>query len=587
MAKLSEWRLKMTENVTAVMSKLNGTVDQVAGKFTRFQDKLNGVGPVIKEGLGSLPVIGSSITAAFNPATLAIVGITAAVAGLASATTMAMNFETGMAKINATAQLTRPELDKLRAQLIDMGKNSTADINTIPDAFEKILSQVGEVPTSLSIMETALKGSRAGFTDVNVVAGALAQTLSIVGKENINAAEVMDTLFAAKRVGAGEFTDFANNLPGLIAAGKNLNLTFKDVAGMFAFMTGKGQSAADATMLLQNAFSALQKSEIVEGLSKAGVKVFDKDGSIRDIGTIFMELRNKLSGFTDEGKTNFLESIGLRDVQARNAFSILTSDVEKLNEALASTRDAVGETNNALELTKNPAGSIAEGMNKLKAIALEIGYKILPFIQKAFGWIVDAIVGVVDGIKAAYQESELLQDVAWAIGKVFEGIGWIIKKIGEVIKYYWENSIKPIFQAIEWAYKKIKELFLMSSPTGKILQVQKMLEDQQNAQIAKQEALKNALLAPIQNVQNLAAQMQGKGAGPKIGFSEGAVKKGVNSIAEGGKSVRNVTVNITKLVESLNISSATVKESATEMKRLIEEQLLRAIQGSELAMAND
>src|SRR5690606_7258624 len=155
----------------------------------------------------------------------------------------------GMAKINATAQLTSKTLDKLEGRLVDIGGQSGGNFDNITFAYEKILSTTGKVNLSLDITETAVKGAKAGFASLDLVAGALAQTLASVGAENATANEVLDTLLKAKAVGAGEFEDFARYLPGLIASAKNVGMAFKDTAGLFSFMTFKGQSPEQAATL--------------------------------------------------------------------------------------------------------------------------------------------------------------------------------------------------------------------------------------------------------------------------------------------------------------------------------------------------
>src|SRR5690606_15581899 len=135
---------------------------------------------------------------------------------------------------------------------IDIGKNSASDLNQLPASFEAILSQTNDVALSMEVLKASVEGADAGFADLDTVSGAIAQSMNLVAKEGLNARQVLDTFMTAKRVGAGEFEDFAQYMPGLIAAGNNLGVTFNNTAGAFAYMTGMGQSAADSAMLMQN-----------------------------------------------------------------------------------------------------------------------------------------------------------------------------------------------------------------------------------------------------------------------------------------------------------------------------------------------
>ena len=405
MAKTLEYILSLKDGITDKLKRIGGGADVATNKMTKLRDSLS-----------SIP----GVDFIANPYVLATTAMIAFGKG-------AMNVDEGMAKINTTAQLSKEELDALEEKLMDIGLKSGANLLKVPESFEKIISQTGDVTQSTEILEAALKGSKAGFTDTEVVAGALAQSLSLIGKENANAQDVLDTFFAAKRVGAGEFKDFANYMPSLIASGKALGLTYKTTAGLFAYMTGKGFAAEKSATLLENAYTALGKSDIQKGLAKAGIKLFDKDGMMRDVGLIFTELQKKMASMSDNKKSNFLESIGLRDAQAKSAIMALTSDSVKLNEALNDTKNAAGETDKAFENAQNPMMKIQALWTKMQYAGLKVGNTLMYVINPALdglNWLFDKGFKVVSWWTEKLKEgSPIIMIITGAIGSLVAGYG--------------------------------------------------------------------------------------------------------------------------------------------------------------------
>lgn len=574
--KISEWKLKFTENVSDKLKRINKLSDEAKVRMNGLQEKLASSNSKVGSSVSNLVdglknkttgfiesmtgMSGNLSSLLTNPYILATA---AAVAFGAKATGMAMQFEQGMAKVNATAQLPKEGLADLRKQLIDIGRNSAADMDQLPQSFDAILSRTNNVKVSMDVMKAAIKGADSGFADLDTVSGALAQTMNLVSKEGLNAGQVLDTYMAAKRVGAGEFKDFAQYMPQLIAAGNNLGVTFNNTAGTFAYMTSMGQSAADSAMMMENLYAMLGRGEIQKNIKAiADVDIFDAQGQMRNLDAIFGELSGKMAGMSDQAKSNLIESFGIKDMQAKSAFSVMLTDSEKLKSTMEQVANASGEADRTMTATANPMRTMAEIGNQFKGFMLDIGYEILPYVSEALSYVADGLKWAIAYVKDWWSHASILKDLLWLVGKV---LGWVwdaVVGIGKAFMWVVDHTIKPIYDGINWIYDKLKEILGFGG---------------------EEVAIKATVVDETKDANNaLGGGKKGSLANGTGGINAKA-QKGIDGVSGGGTQTRNVIINMNN---NFNIKAANLKESMAEVKRVAIQTVVEIAQGAELTLAN-
>jgi TP901 family phage tail tape measure protein len=579
----------------------------LAGRVSKFRTQnLSAISDISSE----MPMLGNAVSLLTNP--YMALGVAAAGAGTAmyKATNMAMTFEKGMAKVNATAQLAPPELAKLKNQLIDMGSNSTTDLEQIPDAFNVILSAVGDTKKSLEIFQPALKAAQAGFTDIKTVAEAATNVLGAVKGATPN--EVFDVLFATLNKGKAEFADIANYLPKIIPYSNNLGLSFKETAGAFAYFTANGNTVEATTMLLQNAFTALANPKRIEGFKRIGVSIFDAQGKMKPMADIMDNLSQKLTGLTDEQRIKKLSSIGL-DAQAASAFSIATKNTAQLREMIDATTNSSGEMNKTLFMTANTIDTLAILKNKLMAQFLRFGDYILGYGKN-----------IAYFFKDLYDKSALFRDglsLIWEIAKkvfstmnigvrlvwnAFSGLVSIVSYLGEKLgisgsgieKFYLKarpylKSMLEIVGALVDGYISLITMDFsgVKDNLGKAIDGFKNFgETQKEPGFAKINSpaplpgwTDNKLFAPAP-IKPVGLVPVGDNGQPPLDDKTLSSDDTLKDVASGGKQVRNVNVRFDNLVKELIINTTNLEQGMGDVKKIVEETFIRLIRDSELAV---
>lgn len=519
---------KMIDKTKSEITRLNSAMHPptpALGKWDKWKNNL-------KESASQIPGLNQGLSLMANPLALAAAAAFSLSVGLKSCVDISSNFEVGMAKINATAQLSRENLGKLDDRLTDIGSASGGNFERIPETYEKILSITGKVNQSLDLTELAVKGAKAGFTDLDIVGNALARTMSTIKDSNVKASDVLDTLMMAKNVGAGEFKDFAQYIPGLIASAQPAGYNHKDAVGLFSTLS-KSFEGSEAAMYTQNLFTAFKKTDIIYGLEKAGVKVF-KNGFRRPINDVLMDLAKLQKSMNPEQFTNFMDAIKLKDAQAATAIGALTGNTKNLKEVFDGLNRSLGETDRQLAATENTARGWADIGDEIKSIAKSIGDFLLPIVDV----LIQGLKSIGNGFKEMFS------------GTVFQKSSWRDQSDDEIksaarmknasqialtrTREHFNLSPDQNFDKKQWAfYQSIHRQNMTSSESkNKIVDEDKVLGSSSKS---KGDAMFNA--------NNGLAMANSAMADNQAGGSKGSSKSGGGSGS--GSGTRNLTMNLT------------------------------------------
>jgi tape measure domain-containing protein len=206
----------------------------------------------------------------------------------------------------------------------------------------------------------------------------------------------------------------------------------------------------------------------------------------------------------------------------------------------------------------SPTGSWSEYLN--------VGRQMLNSLWVTVKSLAMNIWNITKGIIEWVKKSELMKDIAWAIGKLFDGVMWVIRKIGDALQLYWEKFLKPMWDKIEWAYKAIKGLF-----TG---------NTKATVEVVGKPALDAGKPAGVTDpLKALNAGRDSKIGAADLAAAGGALKEGkakADGINHGGQ--RSIVINITKVMDKveqhiLNGGQQAADEFASAVREALRREL--------------
>lgn len=368
---------------------MEASVGKAEAKFNAFAvgaaNKLDGIKAGFRKSFNNLadeiPHLDGLRKVATNPLAQAVAGAAAMGVYLKDATALSAEFDKSMAKVNVTLQKSPAELRNIGNQVAEIArKNGLANLSDAPLALNKIVSAgIDDTKQALALLDPTLKAAKAGFTDIETVAGAAVSVIKSSGIDN--ATRVYDVLFATLNKGNAEFRDIANYLPQIIPSARTAGVSLEEVGGSFAYLTAQGLRSEQASTGLKNFVETLGNTERVKAFKGLGVEVFDKaTGKMRGVLPIIADLKVALSSISrDDQRAKILDSLGLND-EARMVVNSMTQNIGELAKTIDFTTNSTGQFAKAVESSKSLGDEWGQTLANLNTVKRAIGNVALPIV---------------------------------------------------------------------------------------------------------------------------------------------------------------------------------------------------------------
>jgi TP901 family phage tail tape measure protein len=240
----------------------------------------------------------ASVGAGFAGMAAGIGVVTAGLAGLEGSMNLAAqagNFESGIQRVGLVAQASVPQIDAMREAVLDASKRTGFNTAEVTKGLEEITALGFTGAQAMAMLGPALDLAAAGGISVADAAEAMGSAMKVFSIEATPEAmrETASKLLGIANTTALQASDLRIALGtvgrGASAAAQNLD----EVLIMMGLVKNTG---VDATVAASSVSSALlYMAENADKFRKVGVEVENANGSIRDMGDVFLDLDRVLA----------------------------------------------------------------------------------------------------------------------------------------------------------------------------------------------------------------------------------------------------------------------------------------------------
>ncbi|MCQ4922185.1 phage tail tape measure protein [Tissierella carlieri] len=403
------------------LKKVNKEIETQSSSWYKLGQSLEPFGKKMQDIGKGMESVGKDLT---KTITLPIAGIGAA------AVKIGMDFEQSMSKVKAMSGATSEEMVLLEKAARDAGATTSKSAKDAADALGYMALAGWDSTTSMEALMPVLRLSEAGNIDLARASSLVTDSMSAMGLTTKDLPGYLDIVAQTARSSNTDIDQMAEAYLKVGGTLRGLGVPLNESALALGFLANSGIKGSEAGTALNAVMTNLTAptGRAKQALEELSFSAFDSEGNFKGLENVLIDLKDKLSGMTEEQRNTYLAMIGGKEhVKDLNALlNGLDDSYDKLTLSLQDSNGALEEV--AKTMQDNNKGSLTELSSALE----ELGLKIYDVLKPSIANIIGAIQGFIDKLNSL---SPAQQETIVKIGMLVAALGPAILIIGKLITF--------------------------------------------------------------------------------------------------------------------------------------------------------
>ncbi len=380
--KNAENGVKETELQLELLTKeINNTNKAITNFDTdKMSKELKEAGQNLENLGGKLEAVGGKLNSTGNT----LIGLSAPILAFAGyATKAGIDFEQGMAKVQAISGATGNELELLTEKAKEIGESTQWSSTQAAEGLQYLAMAGWDTQSMLAGITPITNLATASTENLGTVSDIVSDALTAFGlsaKDTETFCDVLASTVSNSNTNVamlGETFQYAAPLAGA------LGFSMQDVATAAGVMANAGIKASVSGTALRTLFANMgEKIELTgQAFDKTTISTKNQDGSMRNLNDIIVDLRKSFQQMTEAEKTSNAEMIS-----GKTGMTGLLAVMNATDEEFYSLRNNIVNSTGATQKMAEVMGNTTQGKvnafkSKLEALGIQLADNLLPHIN--------------------------------------------------------------------------------------------------------------------------------------------------------------------------------------------------------------